>query len=339
MIKLLLIGAGFMGKTHARIYKNLDRVSLVGIVDASMEAARAFAGEFDCAYFTDFATALGDIEFDAVDICLPTFLHEEYLIAASNAKKDIICEKPITLDLPCLDRSLQSIRKNGVRLFVAQVLRFWPEYVRIKEMFEAKELGEIKFIDASRLSEHPSWSMWYRKPEYSGGGLLDLHLHDIDYLIYLLGRVRSVYAVGEQNEDGAWNYVTTILRFESGISACAHGVIEMEQGYPFTVQFRLVGTKKTVEHTMRAGANLEDMQSALRQTWVIDDGNIEEWGAGQADAYALELEHFVDCIQNKKESDIIPVESVRDVLCTMEAIKASLQSGKEELVSYKEVCE
>lgn len=111
-------------------------------------------------------------------------------------------------------------------------------------MVEAGELGTIKYARASRLSEHPAWSEWYRRAENSGGGLFDLHLHDIDYLCYLFGKVKQVYAVGRKNSVGCWNHVATSLTFENGMEATAEGILEMPSGFPFTTELNVVGDKK-----------------------------------------------------------------------------------------------
>ena len=89
---------------------------------------------------------------------------------------------------------LHAAEEAGVQFAVGQAVRFWPEYVKAKELYDSGALGTVKYARASRLSVHPAWSEWYRRPENSGGGLFDLHLHDIDYLCYIFGKVKQVYA-------------------------------------------------------------------------------------------------------------------------------------------------
>ena len=106
MVKIAIIGAGFMGQTHAAAYAEIENAELTAICDRSRESREAFAENFGCSAFADFETMLAGAEFDVVDICLPTFLHEEYVGLAARAKKDIFCEKPFTLSVASMDRML-----------------------------------------------------------------------------------------------------------------------------------------------------------------------------------------------------------------------------------------
>ena len=334
MVKIAIIGAGFMGQTHAAAYAEIENAELTAICDRSQEGREAFAEKFGCPAFADFETMLAGAEFDVVDICLPTFLHEEYVGLAARAKKDIFCEKPFTLSVASMDRMLETVRENQVRLFVGQVLHFWQEYVLAKRMIDGGELGEIRYVYAARLSEHPNWGDWYRRPENSGGGLFDLHLHDVDFMIWTFGEVESVYAAGKKNAAGCWNYVSSILNFGNGISATVQGVIEMEKGYPFTMELRLVGSEKTFDYVMRAGDNLRNRDSALRITRIYDDGAATVPSLETRDAYTVELEDFVGCVAENRESGWVRNEDVRKVLCTIEALRLSLESGEKVPVNY-----
>lgn len=334
MVKIAIIGAGFMGQTHAAAYAEIENAELTAICDRSRESREAFAENFGCSAFADFETMLAGAEFDVVDICLPTFLHEEYVGLAARAKKDIFCEKPFTLSVASMDRMLETVRENQVRLFVGQVLHFWQEYVLAKRMIDGGELGEIRYVYAARLSEHPNWGDWYRRPENSGGGLFDLHLHDVDFMIWTFGEVESVYAAGKKNAAGCWNYVSSILNFRNGISATVQGVIEMEKGYPFTMELRLVGSEKTFDYVMRAGDNLRNCDSALRITRIYDDGAATVPSLETRDAYTVELEDFVGCVAENRESGWVRNEDVRKVLCTIEALQLSLESGEKVPVNY-----
>ena len=196
MVHVAIIGAGFMGKTHLTAYKAMKNAKVTAVCDLNETQGRALAGEAGCAWYADGDEMLRTAQVDAVDICLPTFLHEQYALLAAKYKKHILCEKPVTLSLEALDRMLHAAEEAGVQFAVGQAVRFWPEYVKAKELYDSGALGTVKYARASRLSVHPAWSEWYRRPENSGGGLFDLHLHDIDYLCYIFGKVKQVYAVG-----------------------------------------------------------------------------------------------------------------------------------------------
>ena len=293
----------------------------------ALAGPRALAGEAGCAWYADGDEMLRTAQVDAVDICLPTFLHEQYALLAAKYKKHILCEKPVTLSLEALDRMLHAAEEAGVQFAVGQAVRFWPEYVKAKELYDSGALGTVKYARASRLSVHPAWSEWYRRPENSGGGLFDLHLHDIDYLCYIFGKVKQVYAVGRKNDVGCWNHVASSLTFENGVQATAEGIIEMPKGFPFTMELNVVGDEKAVCYRMRAGANLEDVASAIRETWLYGGEEPEKLDIDPYDAYQKELEHFIGHIDAGTPITAITPQDVRHVLTVIHAIRTSLETG------------
>lgn len=330
MQRIGILGAGFMGKTHADAYKALENARLVAVCDQDEAFGGEFAAAYGCPAFTDAAKMLRQVELDVLDICLPTFLHEEYTLLGAQAGKHVFCEKPVTLGLASFDRMVSAVEDAGRRLFVGQVIRFWPEYAGVRAMLEQGDFGDIKAVRASRVSTHPAWSAWYRKAENSGGGLFDLHLHDIDYLCSLFGRPERVYAVGKRNADRCWNHVATTLRFRKGIDATAEGIIEMQEGYPFTMELRVAGSQCSVEYRMRAGHNLENVAAAQRESWVYPAGEAPRaLVADPVDAYGLELAYFVDCLESGEEPARITTASVRVTLETILAIQTSLETGRE----------
>ena len=126
MVRVAIIGAGFMGRTHLAAYKTMDN-------------AQVTAAEAGCAWYGDGGAMLAEAGVDVVDICLPTFLHEQYALLAAAHKKHILCEKPVTLDLASFDRMAGAAEQAGVQFAVGQAIRFWPEYVKAKELYDARK--------------------------------------------------------------------------------------------------------------------------------------------------------------------------------------------------------
>lgn len=328
LVYVAIIGAGFMGKTHLTAYQAMNNARVTAICDLNETQGRALAQEAGCTWYADGEAMLRAAQVDVVDICLPTFLHEQYALLGAKYKKHIICEKPVALSMDALDRMLDAAAEAGVQFAVGQAVRFWPEYVKTKELYDSGALGTVKYARASRLSVHPAWSEWYRRPENSGGGLFDLHLHDIDYLCYIFGKVKQVYAVGRKNDVGCWNHVASSLTFENGVQATAEGIIEMPAGFPFTMELNVVGNEKAVCYRMRAGANLEDVASAIRETWLYGEEKMQKLSVEPYDAYRKELEHFIDHISAGTPITAITPQEVRHVLSVILAIRKSLETGK-----------
>ena len=136
-----------------------------------------------------------------------------------------------------------------------QVVRFFPEFVRIKAAIANDELGALHMFSEKRLAQHPAWTTWHRDPAKSGGGLFDLNAHDIDYIYSVFGMPKQLYAVGWKSDTGCWNHVVTTLLWEDKQAVCETS-LEMTGEYPFTVGVRAVGDKGTLEYRSTAGANI-----------------------------------------------------------------------------------
>lgn len=329
-MNVAIIGSGFIGCAHAAAVNHSKTLTLAAICDVNEQAGKKAAAEHQCAWYADAEEMLKKEAIDIIDICLPTFLHEKFVLLAAQHKKAVICEKPITLTMESMDRMLKAVQDAGVPFMVAQVIRFWPEYAEIKKLYDAGKFGEVKMVYASRLAQHPNWAEWQKDPQKSGGGLFDLHLHDIDFLVYLLGAVDRVYAAGWKNKTGCWNHVTTSLTFKNGASAVAEGAYEMTEKFPFTMSLRVVGQERSADYKLIAGFNLEDVGSSIREAMLYENGSDpKKIPADTAlDAYQAELEYFADCVAAGKQPRIVSPDSSKEVLRVMLAIQSSLESGK-----------
>ncbi|MDY0092855.1 MAG: Gfo/Idh/MocA family oxidoreductase [Candidatus Vecturithrix sp.] len=328
MLHVGMIGAGFMGRTHGDAYKNLTDVRLAGIASRGQEKARKFAEEYQCTNYPQPEELINNPSIDIIDICLPTHLHEQYVVLAATHGKHVLCEKPFSLTLEAADRMIEATRKAGVKFMIAQVLRFWPEYMKIKELCDQGVPGKINTVYASRLAQFPNWGDWFQDVAKSGGALFDLHLHDIDYLRYLMGPVHSVYAVGKQDAKGAWNHVVSVLNFTNGATAVVEGSNQMTAGYPFTMSLRAVGEQGTIEFSFKAGFNVEERASAANAVVLYQEGKSPEiLDIVQKDGYLHEIEYFVNCVKNDVQPAIVTPEQSREVLQLVLALKKSLESG------------
>ncbi|MDD3840397.1 MAG: Gfo/Idh/MocA family oxidoreductase [Clostridia bacterium] len=329
MVKVGILGAGFMGRTHADAYKQLKDVEIYGVSNRSREKGEKFSQDYKCRYFQGAEQLIEDENVDVIDICLPTYLHEKYAVMAARQGKHILLEKPFALSIQAAQNIVDAVHQAGVKFMVAQVVRFWPEYVKIKQIYDDGLLGDIKVVYANRLAQHPNWSDWFRDVEKGGGGLFDLHLHDIDYVRYLLGPVESVYATGKKSDNQAWNHVVSILNFKNGSKACVEGAYEMTDNYPFTMAFRAVGQTGTVDFDFSAGFNLEDRESAInRMVLYQNQKDPEIVSIEQRDAYLNEIEYFIDCIKNDKPIEVVTPDESLEVLRIILALQESLETGR-----------
>ncbi len=169
-------------------------------------------------------------------------MHREAVEKVAAAGKHVQCEKPMAMNAEECDAMIAATKKAGVKFMIGQVLRFWPEYVVIKEILDSGRLGRVKWASATRMSPPPTWSWngWLFDPKKSGGGVLDLHIHDIDTLNWMLGVPKKVMAAGVKSAQGGLdNVFSTFTGYPGGQVAFAEGSLDLAPGFPFTMGLKV----------------------------------------------------------------------------------------------------
>lgn len=323
-----IIGGGFISNIHAQCYKNLG-IKIEAMADISEKVRQEFEEKYNCKTYSSAEEMLENVSdnIDLVDICAPTFLHEEFILLALKHNKHVICEKPLSINLNSVDNIISKLKSSDRYLMVAQVLRFWTEYVKIKEWIEEGIFGNIKLVSAMRLAQHPK-SEWFYNPKKSGGGIFELHIHDIDFLCYLFRDVKEVYANGSKDENESWDFINSSIKFKNGISASAQGIFGITDNYPFTANMKVIGDKATAEYSLSAGVNLDSDGKQSNSLILYRKGKepiIEN--IKSKDAYELELEYFIDCVKNNKKPEIVSLDSIKRTIKTINCLIESLESG------------
>jgi predicted dehydrogenase len=333
MVNIAIVGAGFIGKVHADAYRQLQNAKLVAVVDNVREKGLQMAREHGAEYYENLDQCLQEVkEIDNVDICAPTFLHQPLTALAAENGKNVFCEKPMALSLDEADQMIEVIEKNKVQGMIGHVLRFWPEYIKARQLVQSGNLGQPLHAYCERLAVLPDWHQgdWGLNEKYSGGAAVDLHIHDLDFLIWLLGKPEVVMAQGVYNPDnikqGGMVHIATNIQFANGVAALAEGGWAFKGAFPFTMIFRILCTEGTIEWILRAGKNIEKRDQASKVTVYRPDGSIEELDVDSTDAYLLECQYFVDRTHNGK-----PIEEA-----TFQDGKAALQLALAAVDSVKQ---
>lgn len=131
MVRIGLLGCGFIGKVHAKAYAQIPDAKVVAVVDRDSGRAKEVAEELGAEVVPVVDDLLSRQDIDMVDVCLPTYLHADHVIAAARAGKHVLCEKPMALSLEQADAMIEATEQAGVAFMVGHTLRFWPEYVAI----------------------------------------------------------------------------------------------------------------------------------------------------------------------------------------------------------------
>jgi predicted dehydrogenase len=326
MLNLGIAGMGYIGRIHLEASRKVPGVQLLAVATLQPEEIRAtFPG---LQIYSSYSELLRDDRLDAVIICLPTDLHEAATVEAAERGRHILCEKPMGLDAASAHRMLQAAHAHGRILMVAHVLRFWPQYARIKELIEAGEIGSIRSVTTCRLSTFPQWSPWFRYPARSGGCLLDLQVHDMDFIHWILGHPQSVYTVGTQSPTGAWDHVHTTLNYPQA-QASLEASFLMPSLWPFTTGIHVLGTQGALEYMFRVGANIQERDQASHFFRLYkNNGAVSEPTVSTEDMFVAQLCYFAHCVAQRQPPRLCPPEETCQVMQVMTASRQSVESGQ-----------
>jgi UDP-N-acetylglucosamine 3-dehydrogenase len=287
-----LVGAGFMGGVHLNAYAGIPDIEVVGVADARVEAAVAGAEVVGARPYASYEELVAAEDVEVVDVCLPTAFHKDLALRAAGEGRNVILEKPIARTMEDAQQILGAFSEDGPRLFVGHVVRFFPEYVGVKKKIDAGDLGTVGVVRTSRRSPFLlGWNDWYADWRVSGGVLLDLVIHDFDFLRWTLGEVERVYARGLLGREyNRLDYVLATLRFASG--AIAH--VEGHWGYPgpFNYSIEVAGSDALLTVDSTEPASLQLISGAPEEIPDLASGG---------SPYAKELEHFIHCIATGEE--------------------------------------
>ncbi|NLZ55539.1 MAG: Gfo/Idh/MocA family oxidoreductase [Clostridiaceae bacterium] len=244
MLKIGLIGAGFIGQTHSDVYTLLRQVKpvrVVAVADLDHERAANIARIHGASVYTRPEDLIADPEVAAVDICLPTHLHAHYTIKALLSAKPVFVEKPAVLNAEEAAAVVQCMRETGQPAMGGMCIRYWAAYTWLRDAIMEERYGKLKFFATRRLSKTPNWGYenWYQDPQKSGGALLDLLIHDIDYVRWILGEPSEIVARGEINQ------LTALLTWADGTRAQIEGGWDYPDSFPFIMSYRAKFEKAT----------------------------------------------------------------------------------------------
>jgi UDP-N-acetylglucosamine 3-dehydrogenase len=337
VIQIALVGTGFIAKVHAESIRKLPNARLAAVVSSDRERGTQFAAKYGATVYPSLDALLaagGDV--DAVDICAPTYLHADMVEAAAAARKHILCEKPIALSLNDADRMIRAVEKNAVKSMIGHTLRFWPEYAKTKEIIDRGDLGKPLSAFCERLAATPDWHKgnWGFDTKKSGGASVDLHIHDLDYLIWIFGDPRVVNARGVYDERlGGFYHINSCIEFAGGTSATAIGGWGFGGSFPFTAAFRVLCEKGSIEWIFRAGKNIEERSHTAKLTIYGQDGKTVEPSVSGEDAYYLECKYFVDCLDQGRNIEIGTLRDSRTALAL--ALAATESARKKKTVTIR----
>ena len=308
MLKVGLVGVGGISGAHIPAWEEMADAELVALCVIRPERMEKFT---DKRCYTDFDEMLANEEFDIIDICLPTYLHADFAVKAMEKGINVITEQPISLKEEDIDRVYKTAEKNNVKFMVAQVLRFWPEYELLKEIYETKKYGKLLSGTMTRLGCYPKWSWdgWMMDEKRSGLVPFDLHIHDLDFMVYAFGMPKGAHQFRSKLPD----QVFISISYDFGDFQLNSEASWYATSYPFTAEFRF-----QFEDAVVANENGK-MLIHLRDDQRIDlsedaEGETGDINLPKSDAYANEIRYFADCVINNTPVEKVQPEELRCVL-------------------------
>ena len=348
-VKVGIIGLGFMGTTHLDIYRNNEKADVVAVADIN---PAKLAGDISSVFanigggdnnipldlqgittYRDGMDLISDPNIDLVDICVPTFLHRKYAIAALEAGKHLMLEKPIGRTSEDAKAIVEAAAKTDKCFTVGMCVRAWPEYRYVYEQFSTGSYGELVNAFFKRVSPTmagKAWEDWYSDEARSGGALLDLHLHDIDEVLYFFGRPRAVTSTGSIGfrGKGSVDHIFTFYDFGVGKTVVAEGGWSAGENVPFEMSFQLVCEKATI--IFNASGLTEYFEDG---TTVTPDLVAYPGPTG----WHQELDSMLEAIQAEvpAEKYITPAEIIDGIRLAEAERKSIDNNGTKVIVNYK----
>lgn len=343
MLRVGIIGIGFMGMVHYLSYQKLRGAKVVAICERDAKKRRGdwqgIQGNFgppgeqmDLSGVVAYETheeLLSDPDIDAVDITLPPSLHAEVTCQALRAGKHVFCEKPMAMTLSDCDKMRRTAEKAERRLLIGHVLPYFPEYAwALKEANSGKH-GRLLGGSFKRVISDPAWLSNYWSAELTGGPLLDLHVHDAHFIRLLFGRPTAVFSGGRQR-DGLPEFWNTQFEFgESGPAVHAVCGTINQQARPFQHGFELQFERATLVFDF---AVIGDKAEYLCPPTLLPAKGKPRTpklsGGDPMDAFRTELRDAARAFTSGAAAPALESELARDAIEISHAQAKSLRTGK-----------
>jgi predicted dehydrogenase len=332
-MKIAVLGLGFMGSTHLKAWRHIPEAQLAAVASGNQQrlsgdltgVAGNLGGPGEKLDFSSVAKyaraedAVRDPNVEAVDICLPTHLHESIAVLALEAGKHVLVEKPMALDGDSADRMIDAGTKHGRTLMAAQVVRFIPPYRAAADTLYSGRLGQVRSAIFRRRCAAPAWSAWLADRAKSGGGVFDLLIHDIDFCLHIFGKPEAVTASGYEDLARGVDWILAQLWYPAIGAVAISGGWHHPASYPFSMEFTVVADGGTLEFNSTDGRLAEYGDDGLERPCTVPD----------TDGYRAELAYFLDCATHgHKPVACLPEESAAAVKLALLMLESRNRNGE-----------
>ena len=251
-IRVGVIGFGLMGRTHAEAFHRDHRATLVAVADPHLSEQPSSEGNLDAqeefvlpdnvAVHASATDLLARDDIDAVVVAAPTVFHADLAVAVLESGRHLLVEKPLALDST---EAVRVARAGAARpdlvAWPAMCMRFWPEWKHLRNGLRSGQWGAVQQARFERIGAIPSWGGdFFQDHTKSGGALLDLHIHDVDFVRSCFGAPDRLHAFGRRGASGGFDHVHAVFEFD-GIPGGVHAEgAWLEGDVPFMLRFMVV---------------------------------------------------------------------------------------------------
>mgnify|MGYP000660443496 CR=1 FL=1 len=331
MTKVGIIGMGMMGSTHLDAYRKIKDVEVVAVADLIEERREGQSntggniegqsqGGNDFSSFRKYAEGMeliADPDIELIDICLPTPLHLVFAVAALKAGRHVLVEKPFTRNTGEGKALAEIASQSQGMLMCAMCMRFWPGWSWLKKSVDDQRFGKVLSGQFRRVSSHPG-GPFYSDGEACGGAILDLHIHDTDFIHYCFGMPNAVFSRGYSHHTTHIDHVVTQYLYDDLPLIVAEGGWALQAGAPFQMQYTVNFEQATAVFDLAADAPLTLIQNGESHPVDLPEGM----------GYEHEIRYFLDCIAKGKKPEVVVPESAVTSVRIVEAEVESIRTGK-----------
>ncbi|WP_267643303.1 Gfo/Idh/MocA family protein [Haloarchaeobius amylolyticus] len=328
-----ITGAGRAAEAHLDAIDAVEDCTVAAVASPSGPEDTISAFKLSADSYTDHAEMCGRDDLDAVLICTPTHLHAEQIQIAIQNNLHILCEKPIVRDAERLRSLVWQLEKTESVFLPGHILRYQEPYLTLKQQLENKEIGELLSVHTRRLSSFPDWGSrdWFADSGKSGGVFLDLAIHDIDFINWAVGGIRSV--VGSKAVEEDKQHGTVLLETHDGVTCTVEASWAQPENRPFVTQFEAVGSQGVMNYSDSTigfegpSKDVDSRESSGKSQERIDfwtDTDSSELWRCTGDAWENQMVEFVDCIREGES----PRTSLEDAIQAVKIAGAANESVK-----------
>ncbi len=322
VLKIGLVGVGGMGSVHYHNFKEIEGCAVTAVVGSSQRVRDTAAG-WGLPCYPSISEMVEKEDIDIVDICTPTFTHHDLVMESLGCKKHTICEKPIALSYADAKEMLDEAEKQGVQLYIAQVLQFTKEVGFLREAVSSGEFGKPLDAYFERLSACPNWAKdgWLFDVNKSGLLPYDLHIHDLDLIVSLFGKPLSYSCASCQGDDKDYPEQFRVI-YDYGRLHVGGEAAWFNADIPWTARWRVYFENGMM---INDGSSLTAYQfgSEPRVYDCTDDVMVSTGiNVPPCGWYYNELKHFLECVRENKPTPYVSRQQLLDVMELLEEISA-----------------